>query len=75
MSKGESEKMVGSVKIFYPLKGYGFITREKGRDVFFHYTEIVSKGGDGVLMEGDKVSFFLKEEMGKIKAVEVNRIG
>lgn len=75
MSNKFDEKLTGTIKVYYPLKGYGFITREKGRDIFFHYTEITSKGGDGVLMEGDKVSFFLICDAGKTKAIKVNRIG
>ena len=46
----------GTVKWFNNEKGYGFITRPNGPDVFVHYTAIV---GDGYrsLNEGDSVSF------------------
>jgi cold shock protein len=46
----------GTVKWFNGAKGYGFISRENGDDVFVHFKEIV---GDGYknLAEGDKVKF------------------
>ncbi|HET9401905.1 MAG TPA: cold shock domain-containing protein [Candidatus Acidoferrales bacterium] len=48
--------MVGRIKWFNNSKGYGFIGREDGPDVFVHYTAIV---GDGYrsLQEGDNVEF------------------
>jgi CspA family cold shock protein len=46
----------GTVKWFNESKGFGFITREDGPDVFAHYSAIE---GDGfkTLYEGDSVSF------------------
>ncbi len=46
----------GSVKWFSNEKGYGFITRSNGEDVFVHYTDII---GDGFrsLKEGEPVDF------------------
>jgi CspA family cold shock protein len=51
-----SERQTGTVKWFNGGKGYGFITRENGPDVFVHYSAI---RGEGVrnLNEGDKVEF------------------
>jgi CspA family cold shock protein len=46
----------GTVKFFNQEKGYGFIAREQGNDVFVHYSNIQ---GDGYksLNEGDRVEF------------------
>ena len=47
---------LGTVKWFNDAKGFGFITREGGPDVFVHHTAIVSEGFRS-LSEGDKVEF------------------
>lgn len=46
----------GTVKWFNAAKGFGFIAREEGGDVFVHFSEIQ---GDGyrTLAEGDEVTF------------------
>ena len=36
MVNESSEKNFGIIKIYYPLKGFGFISRELGKDLFFH---------------------------------------
>lgn len=36
--------MQGKVKMFNQEKGYGFITSEEGKDVFFHYSQLVMEG-------------------------------
>lgn len=46
----------GVVKWFSSEKGYGFIERQTGDDVFVHYTDIVSEGFK-TLNEGDSVTF------------------
>lgn len=48
--------MTGKVKWFSNSKGYGFIGRDEGSDVFVHYSAII---GDGyrTLREGDVVEF------------------
>ncbi|HEY6388957.1 MAG TPA: cold shock domain-containing protein [Candidatus Acidoferrum sp.] len=48
--------MIGKVKWFNNAKGYGFLGREDGPDVFVHYSAIL---GDGYrsLAEGDSVEF------------------
>ena len=48
--------MQGIVKWFNNSKGYGFIGRDDGPDVFVHYTAIVGEGYK-TLNEGDKVEF------------------
>lgn len=51
-----SEREAGTVKWFDAKKGFGFINRESGEDVFVHYSAIQ---GDGyrVLEDGQKVEF------------------
>ncbi len=46
----------GTVKWFNDAKGFGFITRENGPDVFVHHTAIQSEGFRS-LAEGDRVTF------------------
>ncbi len=51
-----AEREVGTVKWFNATKGYGFITRDAGKDIFVHYSGI---RGDGYrkLIEGQRVEF------------------
>jgi CspA family cold shock protein len=55
-----TEKEQGTVKWFNGSKGYGFIERDAGGDVFVHFNEIV---GDGYrnLDEGQRVEFAVVE--------------
>ena len=55
-----SERIVGTVKWFNGTKGFGFIEREGGTDVFVHFSAIQ---GDGYrnLMEGQKVEFNVEQ--------------
>jgi len=46
----------GTVKWFNESKGYGFIEKDEGGDVFVHFSEI-SGGGFRTLMEGQRVQF------------------
>ncbi len=48
--------MQGSVKWFNPEKGYGFIEKEDGNDVFVHYSAIQEEGFK-TLEEGQQVEF------------------
>ena len=48
--------VTGSVKFFNEAKGFGFITRESGADVFVHYSAIQG-GGFKTLAEGQEVNF------------------
>ncbi len=51
-----SERIRGVVKWFSPEKGYGFITREDGPDVFVHFSAIQSDGYRK-LVESEEVEF------------------
>ena len=63
----------GVVKWFNAEKGYGFIVREKGVDVFVHHASIVGTG-DRTLMEGDRVSFEVVEGPKGLQAKNVVKI-
>ena len=55
-----SERFVGTVKWFNPAKGYGFIGREDGEDVFVHFSAIEMQGYRQ-LKEGQKVEFSVEK--------------
>ncbi len=61
---------LGTVKWFNNAKGYGFIKRESGEDVFVHYKSI---NGDGYksLSEGEKVQFDVEQGPKGLQAVKV----
>ncbi|QNP41696.1 cold-shock protein [Lysobacter solisilvae (ex Woo and Kim 2020)] len=51
-----SDRETGTVKWFNDAKGFGFISRENGEDVFVHFRSIQSNGFKS-LQEGQKVTF------------------
>jgi CspA family cold shock protein len=55
-----SERVLGTVKWFSNEKGYGFISREDGPDVFVHYSAITADGFR-TLQEGQQVEFTIEE--------------
>ena len=55
-----SEKTTGTVKWFNEAKGFGFIERESGPDVFAHFRAITGSGFK-TLLEGQKVEFTVTE--------------
>lgn len=65
-----SERILGTVKWFNGGKGYGFIEREDGDDVFVHYSAIV---GDGFrnLDEGQRVEFSVEQGLKGLQATNV----
>jgi cold shock protein len=63
----------GTVKWFNNEKGYGFISRENGPDVFVHYTAILSEGYR-TLNEGDRVSFEVVEGQKGLQARNVLKV-
>ena len=64
---------VGKVKWFDERKGYGFISREDGDDVFVHYSEIEAEGFK-TLTENQEVTFELKEGPKGLQASNVRLI-
>lgn len=65
--------MQGRVKWFNAQKGYGFIQREDGPDVFVHYTAIQGEGFR-TLNEGDLVEFNIIEGPKGLQAANVMKI-
>ncbi|MEK6765337.1 MAG: cold-shock protein [Planctomycetota bacterium] len=63
----------GTVKWFNDKKGFGFISREDGDDVFVHHSSIQSDGFRS-LAEGDKVEFELVEDQKGFKASNVVKL-
>ncbi len=62
----------GTVKWFNETKGYGFITKEDGVDIFVHYSEIKSEGFK-TLAAGQTVNFEIAEGPKGLKAVNVTK--
>ena len=63
----------GTVKWFNDAKGYGFITREQGPDVYVHHTAIASEGFRS-LSEGERVSFDVVKGPKGLQAANVTRL-
>jgi cold shock protein len=73
MSEEVNGRVVGQVKWFNNAKGYGFIGRDGGNDVFVHYSAIV---GDGYrsLQEGEAVEFEIVQGQKGPQAANVMRV-
>ena len=61
------------MKWFSAPKGYGFVTRESGEDVFVHF-KAISAEGYKTLNEGDEVEFEIEEGPKGPQAVNVKKI-
>jgi CspA family cold shock protein len=66
-------KVRGQVKWFNNSKGFGFIGREDGADVFVHYTAIAGEGYRS-LQEGDTVEFEIVQGQKGPQAAEVVKV-
>lgn len=62
--------MLGTVKWFNPEKGFGFIEREGGEDVFVHFSAIKAEGYKS-LEEGQKVEFDIEKGQRGLQATNV----
>jgi len=62
----------GTVKWFNDAKGFGFLTRESGEDVFVHHTAIQAQGYR-TLNEGERVEFEVKQGPKGLQAENVRR--
>ena len=66
-----SDKEKGTVKFFNDKKGYGFITKEDGSDVFVHFSSIVSDYDFKTLKQDQAVEFEVESDDRGDKAVNV----
>ena len=70
---GFVERLKGTVKWFNNAKGYGFIGRDDGPDVFVHYSAITADGYKS-LQEGDAVEFEIAQGQKGPQAANVSRV-
>ena len=68
-----SERYHGTVKWFNAVKGYGFIGREDGDDVFVHFSA-VNMDGYRKLEEGQQVEFSIETSENGLQAADVDVI-
>ena len=68
-----AERITGTVKWFNSAKGYGFIAREGGKDVFVHFSA-VQMDGYRTLNEGDSVEFSIEDSQKGPQAVSVVKL-
>jgi CspA family cold shock protein len=66
-------RIQGTVKWFNDAKGFGFIAREGGPDVFVHFSAIQSSGFKS-LAEGDRVEFEIVQGQKGPQASDVSRV-
>ncbi|MEJ2413321.1 MAG: cold shock domain-containing protein [Anaerolineales bacterium] len=68
-----SEREIGTVKWFNDAKGYGFISRQSGDDVFVHHTAIQMDGFKS-LSEEQQVEFSVEQGNKGLQAVDVKPV-
>ena len=69
----EEKLEYGIVKVFHPLKGFGFIERTKGKDVFVMFADIIDD--DSTFIEGAHVSFNVEQAEKGPRAKNVRLVG
>lgn len=71
-----SERVLGTVKWFNDGKGYGFIERAEGEDVFVHYSAIQTDGFGSFrsLAEGQQVEFSIEQGPKGLQATNVKTV-
>lgn len=68
-----ANKETGSVKWFSASKGFGFITRDNGEDIFVHFRSIAGSG-HRILREGQRVEFAVTEGSKGLQAEDVTAL-
>lgn len=68
-----SERETGVVKWFSDQKGYGFIQRDSGGDIFVHHTAIKGSGFRS-LAEGERVEFTVGQGRKGLAAQDVQKV-
>jgi CspA family cold shock protein len=71
--KGFMARITGTVKWFNDAKGFGFISREGGPDVFVHFSAIQGSGFKS-LAEGDRVEFEIVQGQKGPQAADVTKV-
>ena len=66
-----SDKLKGTVKWFDPKKGYGFIEKEEGTDIFCHFSSIITDGFK-TLNNGQSVEFEIETSDNGEKAINIH---
>ncbi len=70
MDSIDSTRYTGIIRAYYPLRGYGFIRRQSGKDVFFYRTSAAS---EAEIVEGTLVTFQLEVTEKGPRAVDLRR--
>lgn len=68
-----SIKEKGIIHHYNQLKGFGFIRREQGKDIFFFFEDFLDGKADIVI--GETVEFEIKKEAKGLRAYKINNLG